>query len=312
MKKTLVTLVLTLSLFVCNGQKESQVKPILKNIISDLSNIRDFAASSSEDEAYITAQSQLGEVSVILKLKKKKGKWEDPAVASFSGEYKDLEPFISPDELTLFFVSDRPLDASSQTRKDYDIWYVERTNKNSPWSKPKNIGSPINTENNEFYPSLSKNKNMYFTSDSPESKGKDDIFFSQWDGTKYLPPISLSDSINTEGYEFNSYIAPDESYLIFSGYNRPDGLGSGDLYISFMGEDGNWSKAKNLGEQINSKQMDYCPFVNQTSGALYFTSKRSAVKPQNFESYKSLLKEINKYENGLSRVYKAFVKEIID
>lgn len=117
--------------------------------------------------------------------------------------------------------------------KDYDVWYVERKNTDAPWSKPINLGKPVNTGHNEFYPSVSKNNNLYFTSDSPESKGKDDIFFSPWENEKYLQPLLLSDSINTEGYEFNSFVSQDESYLIFSGYNRKDGFGSGDLYISY-------------------------------------------------------------------------------
>jgi hypothetical protein len=36
----------------------------------------------------------------------------------------------------------------------------------------------------------------------------------------------MGDVINTESYEFNAYVAPDESFLIFSGYNREDGYGS--------------------------------------------------------------------------------------
>lgn len=110
-----------------------------------------------------------------------------------------------------------------------------------PWSEPMNLGAPINTEHNEFYPAISMSKNLYFTSDRPSAIGKDDIFLSEWNSGTYNDVTSLSASINTEGYEFNSYIAPDESFIIFSGYNRKDGLGSGDLYISFKNTDGSWS-----------------------------------------------------------------------
>ena len=65
------------------------------------------------------------------------------------------------------------------------------------------------------------------------TKGKDDIFVSKWENGKYTEPVSLSDSINSDGYEFNAFIAPDESYIIFTAYQREDGFGSGDLYMSY-------------------------------------------------------------------------------
>ena len=43
---------------------------------------------------------------------------------------------------------------------------------------PINIGEPINSPANEFYPSVANNNNFYFTCDERSTKGKDDIFFS--------------------------------------------------------------------------------------------------------------------------------------
>ena len=151
----------------------------------------------------------------------------------------------------------------------------QRENKNSAWSSPVNVGSPINSDKNEYYPCISDNNNFYLTSDASASKGKDDICLSKWENGKYTTPISLSDSINSEGYEFNAFVAPDESYLIFSGFQREDGFGGGDLYISYRISDNVWTKAKNLGPEINSDKMDYCPFVDTKTNTLYFTSKRS-------------------------------------
>ena len=57
-----------------------------------------------------------------------------------------------------------------------------------------------------------------------------------------------------------------------------DGFGSGDLYISYRISDNVWTKAKNLGAEINSDKMDYCPYVDTKTNTLYFTSKRSDSK----------------------------------
>lgn len=292
------------------GQDKNKTVPFLPEFFSEFQNVRDFTISNAEDEAYFTVQSPLGEVSVILMIKKKDHIWEKPEIAPFSGKFNDLEPFLSPDGLKLFFTSNRPFNANDKA-KDYDIWYVERKKLTSEWSAPVNMGNVINTEYNEFYPSISKRNNLFFTSDYPNSKGKDDIYMSIWKDNGYMTPISLSDTINSEGYEFNAFVSPDESFIIFSGYNRDDGLGSGDLYISIKNEDNTWSKARNMGIEVNSKQMDYCPYVNTKTDMMYFTSKRSSIIQEDFKSAEKLMHEINKYENGLSRIYQVSIKDHI-
>ena len=304
--KLLLILVLC---FICfsgggNAQTKPSVIPAFLNLLKDYPNVRDFTISDNGKEAYFSAQSPLGDLSVIMKIRKIDARWTSPEIASFSGKYLDLEPFLSDDGLSLYFASNRPLASTFGEAKDYDIWVVRRQNESQAWSDPINLGSPVNTQDNEFYPSLSRNNNLYYTSDRKDSKGKDDIFFSEWKNDSYSYPISLSDSINSTGYEFNAFIAPDESYLIFSGYNRDDGMGSGDLYISYSKKDNSWSKAQNMRE-INSAQMDYCPFINTSNLIMYFTSKRSNIEtPENgFSSAKEFLDQLGSYENGMRRIY---------
>lgn len=287
----------------------NSAEPFLPQIFSQFPNVRDIAISSDGDEIYFSIQSYQNEISIIACIRKEDRVWSNPEIASFSGKYYDIEPFLSPDGLKLFYSSNRPFDNSDST-KDFDIWYVQREDKNSEWSKPINVGEPINSDKNEFYPSIAYNNNFYFTCDERGTKGKDDIFFSQWKNGKYSEPISLSDSINSEGYEFNAFIAPDESFIIFTAYQREDGLGSGDLYISYKNQNDDWEKAKNLGKQINSAQMDYCPFVDTKTNTLYFTSKRTSVNNFNkqFSSLQEIKNEINRYDNGLSRIYKTSLK----
>ena len=289
----------------------NKAEPFLPEIFSQFPNVRDIAISLDEDEIYFSVQSFQDEISIITHIKKINNRWSDPEIASFSGKYFDLEPFLSPDGLKLYFVSNRPMDETGDKPKDFDIWYVQRENKNEEWSSQINVGPPIISEKNEFYPSLADNNNFYFTCDERGTKGKDDIFISKWKNGKYSEPISLSDSINSEGYEFNAFIAPDESYIIFSGFQREDGFGSGDLYISHKTPDGFWTKAKNLGATINSAKMDYCPFVDTKTSTLYFTSKRSKVNNLNmgYSSLPEFLNDMKKYENGLSRIYKATLKK---
>ncbi|MCV9386946.1 hypothetical protein [Reichenbachiella ulvae] len=300
MKHTFFFVALLL-IFPALSEAQDSPYPFLENRVSEFPKVRDLALTQDGAEAYFTIQSPLEEVSQIVRVTKENGSWGEAVLMPFSGKYKDLEPFVSPDQKRLYFVSNRPLDGMGEP-KDFDIWYVERKNKKSAWSSPVNLGAPINTEYGEFYPSLAKNGNLYFTRDSPETKGKDDVFFAEWKDENYQTPISLDTTINSQGYEYNAFIAPDESYLIFGAYQRGDGYGSGDLYISYR-KDGQWQLAENLGEKVNSAQMDYCPFVDPKTGKLYFTSRRSMVEAEDFDSMESLKEAIGQYSDGTSRLY---------
>ncbi len=265
--------------------------------------------SAKGDEIYFTVQTPLEEITYIGTARKKNGRWQQPEIASFSGKYRDLEPFLDPHGLKLYFVSTRPLDDATEKPKDHDIWFVERESPNHKWSRPKNLGAPVNSDKEEFYPSVAANGNIYFTLESTGKKP--DIATAVWNGTAYEKPGILGDAINSDGDEYNAYIAPDESFLIFGAYNRPDGIGSGDLYISVKGLDGNWVRAENLGKTVNSVSMDYCPYIDWTTRTLYFTSRRSQISKDKTSTIGGFLNEANGYENGLSRLYRVSAETIL-
>ena len=121
---------------------------------------------------------------------------------------------------------------------------------------------------------------------------------------EYSTAEKLPETINSTTYDYNAFIAPDESYIIFGSYRREDSFGSGDLYISYRTENG-WTPAKNLGEPINSNKLDYSPFIDYHTNTLYFTSERAAAEPSISDSLSIdiLLKEFWQYNNGQSRLY---------
>jgi len=279
-------------------------------VLNSFNKVRDFSISNNQSEAYFTVQSPNEELSGIFKSVKVNEQWQEAVLVSFSGQFKDLEPFLSPNGLQLFFASNRSLLLSETKTKDFDIWVVERARITEEWSVPRNLGKTINSEHNEFYLSVTNSKNMYFTSDRPSAIGKDDIFLSEWKNGKYQDAVSMPSAINTDSYEYNAYVAPDESFILFGGYKRKDGLGSGDIYISFQ-EKGKWTPAINMSDKVNSKYMDYCPFVHWPTKTLYFTSKRSKlITDKNYDST-AFLSEVTSYKNGLSRIYKVDITTLL-
>ena len=76
--------------------------------------------------------------------------------------------------------------------------------------------------------------------------------------------------VNTEGDEHMPFIAPDDSYIIFAGRNRPDGVQGFNLYISFRGEDGIFQEPTILNDEINSSSGQICPVVTPDGRFLFY------------------------------------------
>lgn len=300
--KVKISIFLLFFITICLGQEVIIVNPELNKY----HNIRDFCISSDENEVFFSIQSPNQELSQIVVVKNKK--WKNPILLSFCDGYSYLEPFLSKDGNKLYFASNRPHNQTDTTKSNFDIWYVERKSSNNDWSEPINIGNPVNTENDEFYPTLADNGNLYFTMDSKLGLGKDDIYCCKWNGTEYSKPILLNNNINSDGYEFNAFISKDESFIIYTKYNSKDGYGSGDLYISRKDVNNQWKLAENMGNTINTKYMEYCPFYDSNTNTLYFTSKRANLLPRKFQNTEQYLETITGSHNGLSKIYKYKLK----
>jgi Tol biopolymer transport system component len=103
-------------------------------------------------------------------------------------------------------------------------------------------------------------------------------------------------------HEYEPFIAPDQSYLIFMAAGRPDGRGGGDLYISYH-KDGVWSKAQNLGEKINSPRDEYSPKISPDGKYFFFASARGRRPPEKPLNYQELLAWLRGARNGLGDIY---------
>jgi WD40-like Beta Propeller Repeat len=230
------------------------------------------------------------------------GRWGAPEVASFSGRYSDADPFITADGSRLYFISSRPV--PGKTKPDMDIWMVEKTA--GGWGEPKNLGAPVNSEGNEWYPTLTRDGTIYFGSDRAGGKGRTDIYRSRLVDGKYGEPENLGENINTQFNEFEPYISPDERFLIFMGGGRAEGLGGFDLYLSYRRQ-GAWTKPVNLGDKVNSEGNELSPMIAPGGEYLFWTSTRGAGfgggRQEKHLTYRELEKRLRGPGNGLGDIY---------
>jgi hypothetical protein len=232
------------------------------------------------------------------------GEWSEPQVAPFSGKYSDADEFITVDGRRMFFISRRPVSAqiSPNAAGKLDIWMMDRTA--NGWSEPRNLGRPVNSEGSEYFPTLTRDGTLYFGSARSGGKGGVDLYRSRFLNGSYQEPENLGDAINTTFDEFEPFIAPDESFLIFMAGGRPDGLGGFDLFISYN-DHGRWSKAKNLGAPFNSTADELSPRISFDGKYFYWASSRSVIDKPKSQAWtrSTLLSAYHSPGNGLGDIY---------
>jgi len=139
-----------------------------------------------------------------------------------SNRYSVGHPALSPDNKTLYFISDMP-GGYGET----DIYKSEFVN--GIWSKPVNLGENINTSGKEMFPYIDKNGNLYFSSNGHPGNGGLDMYVAENMNTGEYKVINLAAPLNSTYDDFGLVFNTDS----LSGYftsNRPGGKGDDDNY----------------------------------------------------------------------------------
>ena len=194
----------------------------------------------------------------------KDGQWTKPQRAPFEELQGHPNYTTGPLGVKVYFHSGRPTHPKD-TLEDDNIWTIEWTG--SGWAEPVSLPDPANSQYGEAYPSAATDGTVYFfTWNLPGTQGYD-IWFSRCINGQYHEPERLPWPVNTDFIEYDPYVSPDESFLIF-GSDRPGGYGKSDNYICFRKEDGSWTSPLNLGLPYNSSSFDLC--ANGTPDGKYF------------------------------------------
>jgi Tol biopolymer transport system component len=204
------------------------------------------------------------------------GKWSEPEAVAFSNRnYRDIDPVVSADGKNLYFNSNRPPNGEGEPKKDFDVWMVDKAAEG--WSAP-HLVSGVNSSSAEISPSLSRNGNLYFTSDRPGGAGEMDLFVARRSGNGFAAPENLKE-VNTKDAEMNVAVSPDESLLVFA-------RRVGETPKLFLSErkNGHWQPGKAVGAPIRSEEdAEYAPAFSPDGKRFYYTStrmeNRKRVKP---------------------------------
>ncbi|MBU1372502.1 MAG: OmpA family protein [Bacteroidetes bacterium] len=231
---------------------------------------QEYLAVLTSDESTLIFTRQINRNEDFYRSFKVNGEWSKAEYLSANintPSYNEGAQCISPDGQYLFFTGCNRPDGLGRC----DI-YISKKEGNG-WSKPVNLGFPINTKGWESQPSISSDgKTLYFVSDRNGGFGSYDIWKSTiGEDGKWQMPENLGPNINTPFDEQSPFIHPDNKTLYFSS-NGWVGLGNKDLYISRLDSTGIWSKPENLGYPINTYGEESGLTINANGTKAFFSS----------------------------------------
>jgi len=152
------------------------------------------------------------------------GEWSNVKPVPFNNdEYSVGHPAVSADGKTLYFASDMPGGFGQS-----DIYKVA-INTDGTFGEPENLGGDINTEGREFFPFVSSNNTLYFSSDGHLGIGGLDVFAAKIDGNSFGAVRNLGTPLNSNSDDF-SFTFDEETKKGFVASNREGGKGSDDIY----------------------------------------------------------------------------------
>ena len=170
---------------------------------------------------------------------------------------------------------------------------------------PENLGSAINTADDEYLPCLTADgKTMIFTrrlADKNQNGEQEDFFVSYWVDGQWTEAVSMGAPVNTKYNEGAGTISADGRILLFTacagvgkeyGAGR-SGYGSCDIFVAFKNGE-TWTSPQNMGAPINTAQWESMPSLSSDGRTLYFI-RGDRTKPNSGDIYVSHLQDNNRW-----------------
>lgn len=189
-----------------------------------------------------------------------------------NSRYHDMLPIIAPDDKTLYFARKNAPENTGSEKKD-DI-YVSYMQSNGTWTKAKNIGAPLNTDEHNFVCAITPDGNTMYLANRYDYRTEGQgvaISYRDKNGRWGKPkPLNIFNMYNKNKYACY-HISIDERVMVFA-IERDDTYGDMDLYVSFRYADGYWSEPMNMGPDLNTAGAEASVFLAADGKTLYFSS----------------------------------------
>lgn len=137
-------------------------------------------------------------------------------------EYGVMTPFVDEEAKRVYFASDKPGGFGG-----FDLYYVTY-DESLNFGEPVNLGSEINTNEDETHPSRT-GTGFYFSSKGHVGLGGMDIFKADYQNGQLSKPVNMGLPYNSGRDDFAFYISPKGKRYLSS--DRSGGMGMDDIYL---------------------------------------------------------------------------------
>ena len=171
-----------------------------------------------------TMDSEAPRPAQIYKSSRSDASWSAPQLCDIMKDSitSVAHPAVSPDGKWLYFVSDM-----AGGMGGLDIWRVNI--EGDAYGFIENLGTPINTQGNEMFPTFRPNGDLYFSSDGHQGMGGLDIYCATLNEEKRWSVTNLLSPMNSAGDDFGMTFEGERMRGYFSS-NRGDARGWDHLY----------------------------------------------------------------------------------
>jgi len=140
----------------------------------------------------------------------------------------ESQPTLSADGRTLYFVSNR-----RAGKGGYDIW-VSYLDQEEKWTSAINMGSGINTPDDEVSPFIHVNgRTLFFASKGYQGFGGFDIYYSERSSNEWSEPENMGFPINTHDDQVSLFVTTDGKRAFYSLDEKKDGRITGSKIFTF-------------------------------------------------------------------------------
>jgi outer membrane protein OmpA-like peptidoglycan-associated protein len=171
---------------------------------------------------------------------------------------------------------------------------------------PVNIGSAINTVDDEYWPSITADGQTLMFTRQPVFRGggsakdipQEDFYISFYSDDAWQKAVNAGAPLNTRLNEGAQTLSSNGRYMFFTACDRPGGMGSCDIYFSSF-NDGKWSEPYNLMSPVNTSHWESQPSISADGKTLFFSSNR----PGGFggkDIWYSVLNDRNQWSNPVN------------
>ncbi len=256
---------------------------------------------------------------VLLVSHKSGDGWSEPAIAPFSGQWRDLEASMAPDGSYLIFASSRPVPETGKQPDGHwggsvhlgrggNLWRVDRTK--SGWSAPVHLPATVNRNGSTFGPSIAANGDLYFT-DMDDGSKHSHLYYAAYKDGGYAAPQAMPFT-DPRWSDVDEAVAPDGSFMVFCSNRPPTPAQQLDLFIVFR-KDGQWGEPQHLPDSINHLGGIIEARLSPDAHTLYFTSgyEVPVSYPKDPATAGQSVKDMDSWNDGNNNIWQVDITELL-